>query len=130
MPQAAGRSITLVASNRPPSGRGGDLEEAWIEPVTGIEHFCQQLGEQLVGDQLTGNADALVVTHEMRLDRRVDRLAVRFEHRPQVGAGRSLAVGPGDMEHRRQPRLRIAEPREQRADRLQPEPALRQREFA
>jgi hypothetical protein len=89
MPHAAGCSITLVASNRPPRptsidarvgrvagegeerGGGGDLEEARAERFADVEHFLEQRRQLLVRDQLAGDADALVVAHEVRLDRAV-----------------------------------------------------------
>src|SRR5690606_7283845 len=39
----------------------------------------------------------------------VDAQARRFRDRPDQGDGRALAVGARDMDHRRQPVLRIAE---------------------
>ena len=42
-------------------------------------------------------------------------LARRFEQGAQIGDGRALAVGAGDMDHRRQPILRIAQPSSSRS---------------
>ncbi len=39
----------------------------------------------------------------------------------QKGAGRALAVGAGDMEHRRQALMRVAEPVEQHGDAFEAE---------
>ena len=44
-----------------------------------------------------------------------------FNRATQEGAGRSLAVGPCDMEYRRQLILRIPQSRAQRTDPLQPQ---------
>ena len=46
----------------------------------------------------------------------MDALARRLQHRAQEGDGRALAVGAGDMDHRRQPVLRVAEALEQPLD--------------
>ena len=106
------------------SGRSGDhLEAETVRLRAG--HDPRHVG---VRHLATLYADTLVVAHEVRLDRRVDDEAFGFEDRAQVGASRTLAVGPGDVEHRRQPLLRIAEQREQLVDRVEPEPALRQRQ--
>src|SRR3546814_4966081 len=46
---------------------------------------------------------------------------LRFEGRAQEGAGRSLAVGAGDVEGTGELELRIAEPRAQLGDTLEPQ---------
>ena len=48
--------------------------------------------------------------------------AARLERGTQEGAGRALAVGAGDVEHRRQPVLRTVEPVEQLGDAVEAEP--------
>ena len=96
-------------------GRGGRLEEADLDPVRGVERLREQVGERFVLDQLAGEPDALVEADEMRAGIDVGREAGRLDRGAQEGAGRALAVGAGDMEDRRQPTLRIAEPVEQRA---------------
>jgi hypothetical protein len=58
----------------------------------------------------------------------VDAVPDRFERGAEDGDGRALAVGPGDVEHRRQPVLRTAETVEQRRHALQPQPVSRRRE--
>ena len=45
-----------------------------------------------------------------------------FERGAQERNGRAFAIGPGDVEHRRQPVLRPAEPIEKDADAIQTEP--------
>ncbi len=102
-------------------GGGRRLEKARRDILAAVEHLGEQRRERGVGDQAAGNADPLVETHEMRAGIGVDALAVGFEHRAQEGDGRALAVGPRDMEHRRQREVRIAEPPEQRGDARQAE---------
>ena len=51
----------------------------------------------------------------------MDALAVCFQRRAQIGAGRPLAVGARDMEDRRHLQMRIAEAADQLSDPLQPE---------
>src|SRR3546814_20602117 len=46
---------------------------------------------------------------------------LRFEGRAQEGAGRSLAVGAGDVEGTGELELRLAEPRAQLGDTLEPQ---------
>ena len=105
---------------------GGDLEEAGGEVFGDVQHLTQQRGEHGVGHQLAGEADTLVVADEVRLGRGVDRQPLRFQHGAQVGAGAALAVGAGNVEGRRDGALRVAQPGQGRADRLQAEAALRQ----
>src|SRR5690606_36458035 len=93
-------------------GGGGDFEEARTEVLTEVEDFLEQRSQLGIRDQLSGNPDALVVAHQVRLDGGVDAEPFGFENRAQVSARRALAVGPGDMKHRRQAQLRIAEPGE------------------
>ena len=45
----------------------------------------------------------------------MDAIARRLEQRARKGGGRTLAVGAGDVDDRRQPVLRVAEPLEQPA---------------
>ena len=104
-------------------GRGGrDLEEARLDPVTGIEHFGQQRGEGFVFDQSAGDADPFVEADEMGAGEGVDLEASRFEHGAEKGDGRAFAVGSGDMKDRRERVLRTPEPVEHRANALEPEP--------
>ena len=51
---------------------------------------------------------ASVIANEMGLGRGVDRQPTCLQHRAQKGTGGALAVRTGDMEHRRQAKLRIA----------------------
>ena len=136
----------MVASNRPPrptsttqasAGTRANSRNA-AATVTSkkarakvfacVQHFGQHRSQPRVGNQFARNPDALVIADEMRAGGDVDPLAVRFQHGAQERASRALAVRARDVEHRRQAPLRIAETREQCADRLQPQPALRHRQ--
>jgi hypothetical protein len=102
-------------------GGGGDLEEARLEPVGGVEHFGQERREVCVVDQRAGDADALVEADEVGAGEGVDAMPRGFERGAEEGAGRALAVGPRDMEHRRQAVVRVPQPVEQREDAVEPE---------
>jgi hypothetical protein len=84
-------------------GGGGHLEEAGGEiraqTLGGIQHALQKIGQGFVGNQLTRDADAFVVAHQMRLGGAVDAQALRLQHGAQIGAGAALAIGARDMEH-------------------------------
>ena len=90
----------------------------------------EQRGERVVVDQRAGEPDALVEADQMRAGEHVDACARGFERGAQEGAGRALAVGPGDMEHRRQRVLRTAEPVEQGGDAGEAEPVAARRQQA
>ena len=102
-------------------GGGGDFEEARFHPVGGVDHFAEERGELGVVDQRSGEADAFVEAHQMRAGEGVDQMPRGFEAGAEKGAGRALAVGPGDMEHRGQIKVRIAKAIEQREDAVEPE---------
>ena len=102
-------------------GGGGDFEEARIDSVAGVERFGEQSGELIVLDQLSGDADAFVEADEVRAGEDVDRVPGGLERGAQESAGRTLAVGAGDMEDGRKPVLRPAEAVEQRGDAVEPE---------
>src|SRR3546814_11877711 len=70
---------------------------------------------------LSGEADALVEADEVGARVGVNAASLRFEDRAQEGAGRSLAVGAGDVEGTGELELRIAEPRAQLGDPLEPQ---------
>jgi hypothetical protein len=96
--------------------RGIDLEQAGADRIIGIDHLAHQVGEPCVVDQLAGDADPLIVTNQMRAGERMDALASGLERGSEECAGRTLAVGPGDMENRGQPVLGPAELVEQGRD--------------
>ena len=80
--------------------RDRHLEEAGGEVFAGVEHFGEEGGQQRVGDQRSGDADAFVVAHKVRACGDVDGEALRFQHGAQIGAGRTFAVGACNVEHR------------------------------
>jgi hypothetical protein len=100
---------------------GRDLEKARADITAGVEHFFEQWREFGIRDQRTGEADTFVEADEMgaRIDMR--RVARRLDRRAQEGAGRSLAVGAGDMEYRRLALVRIADALKQFGDPLEAE---------
>ena len=120
--------IGRYPQEREESRGGGYFEEAGRKILAQIEHFLQKIGQHRVRNQAPGNADAFVVTNKVRLGRGVDGVAFGLQHRAQVGAGAALAIGSGDMEHRRQGLVRIAEARQQFMDHFQPQPPARQAE--
>ncbi len=140
MPQDRGRSMTLVASSRPPSrprgcrrrpacgrrreARGGcDLEKARLDARAGVEHFGQQRGE-LRRPRSAGRRSRIRSLKRTRcgLVKTWTLWPAASSPARRKAHGRAFAVGPGDMEHRRKPVLRPAEPVEQRGDALEPEP--------
>src|SRR3546814_2741558 len=93
----------------------------WSSDVCSSDLLLQQRREQRVVDQRSGEADALVEADEVGAGVGVDAASLRFEGRAQEGAGRSLAVGAGDVEGTGELELRIAEPRAQLGDTLEPQ---------
>src|SRR5262249_42405169 len=75
------------------------------------------LGKLLVAYQHTAartpEPEALVDADEIGRGVDVHGAARRFQHRAQERDGRALAVGAGDMNHGREPPLRVAEPLQQ-----------------
>ena len=140
IPLTRGRSMTLVASSRPPSPTSSRQASAGVRAKAriaaavatskklgsrsprAVEDFDQQGLERVVLDQRAGDADALVEANQMRAGEDMDREPRALERGAEHGDGRALAVGPGDMENRRQLILRPAEPVEHCPDPLEPEP--------
>ena len=90
-------------------GRGGrHLEKgngaASIEMLDPFESGIELAG----ADQSAGEANALVETHQMRRIIDMDALSRRFEKGAEIGDGRALGIGAGNVDHRRQALLRIA----------------------
>jgi hypothetical protein len=122
MTVSAGLSTTLVASSRPPSptsssshvrrrageaqhrGAGGDLEEGDRAPALRASQLLQQRRQRRLRDQRAGQPDALMKPREMGRGVGVDTLARPLQPRADHRDGRALAVGAGDMDHRRQAR--------------------------
>ena len=73
----------------------------------------QHLDQLVLVDEAAaaGRADAhaLVEAHQMGRGVDVDGLAGRLQHGAQEGGGGALAVGAGEMDHRRQAQVRPAE---------------------
>ena len=102
-------------------GRGGHLEEARLDVGADVEDLFEQRGQRLVLDQAAGDADALVEADQVRAGESVDLVTRGLQPGAQERAGRSLAVGAGDVEHGRQRVLRAAERVEQPRDPVEPE---------
>src|SRR5262249_46046046 len=68
-----------------------------------------------------GEADALVEMHQVRRGVDMDLEPLCLQHRAREGTGRTLAVGAGDMDDRRQPVLRIAKVGEKTLDAVENE---------
>ena len=109
------------AREREDRGRGGDLEEAGLDAAAGVQDLGKQLFQAFVVDQLTGDPDPLVEPDQVRAGEGVDLVSRRFERGAEKRNGRALAIGPGDVEHRRQPILRPSEPIEKDADAIETE---------
>ena len=132
----SGRSITLVASSRPPRptsrmhasagvrakarmrGGGRDFEEARLDALAGVEHLGEQLRQRFIVDQAPGDPDPLVEPDQMRAGEGVDLVPARFQRGAQEGDRRALAVGarrrggpaaacPGDAQADRAPRRSV-----------------------
>ena len=93
-----------------------DLEEGDRLLAVGLFGLRQHVLEHVVADQLAGDADALVEAHQMRRGVDMDAIACRLGHGAQIGDQRALAVGAGDMHHRRQLQMRRADVRQQPFD--------------
>ena len=104
------------------------FEEAGRQTFARVQDLGQQRREQIVLDQLSRQPDPLIVSHQMRTGRDMHPLSVGLQHGAQERAGGALAIGACHMKHRRQSPMRIAEPVQKRADRLQPQPPLGQRQ--
>ncbi len=93
--------------------RGRDLEKRDRILGVGPLAFHERVGERLVADQPAGapvrEAKPLVEAHEIGRGIDVNAVAGRLQHRAQEGDGRALAVGAGDVDHRRQLALGMTE---------------------
>ena len=96
--------------------RRGDLEEADRLSLVRRLHLVDQAQELGVLDEPSCDADALGEAHEMRRGERVDLQPGRLGDGAQIGAGRALAVGSGDMDHRPHRKLGVAERGQQPLD--------------
>ena len=93
-----------------------------------VEHLFEQRRELGVGDQRARQPNPFVEAHQMRAGVAMDAPPLRFEDGAQIGAGRSLAIGAGDMEGARQAILRVAEARANLGDAFEPQNVAPRRE--
>ena len=63
-------------------GGGSNFEKAGGEVFALIQHFLEQVRQQIILDQFSGHANALVIAHQMRLGRGMNGQALRLQHRP------------------------------------------------
>ncbi len=127
----AGRSITLVASKRPPSpvsssrmsaGWRAKARKAAAVVISKKVMGAPQLACSHSSSSAASSASSMSApASRMRSLKRMRCGVVKawtlqprgFEAGAQEGDGRALAVGAGDMDHRRQPTLRLAQRRQQ-----------------
>ena len=83
-----------------------DLEQAATNFIVCVECAAHQLGQPRIVDQLAGDADALVVSNQMRAGEGMDPVPRGLEPGTKECAGGALAVRPRDMKDRWQPVLR------------------------
>ena len=90
---------------------------------TGVDRLdaLQRRDQRRLLHQASGDAEPLGDGHEMRADGRMHLEPRRLGDRAQVGAGAALAVGAGDVDHRRQVLLGMAELAEQELQPMQAE---------
>ncbi len=116
-PDLEQHDIRLMLGEQQQRRRGGDFEEG--DGIAGIGALAalQRLDQHVLVDEAPAarpaEPDPLMEAHQMRRGVDVDAEAGRLEDRPHEGDGRALAIGAGDMDHRRQALLRIAEALEQ-----------------
>jgi hypothetical protein len=82
--------------------------------VSGIDlfHPVQRGDQRGVAHQFARNPEPLVQAHQMRRCRNVNPHPRRLADRADEGAGAALSIGAGDMDHRRQSPLGMAEVRQ------------------
>ena len=122
-----GRATTLVASSRPPSPTSSSTQSAGVSakarkaaavviskkvigaPALAASQRSRQRGQPVLVDRRAGEPDALVEAHQMGRDVDVDPLAAGLAASPPASPRAALAVGAGDMDHRRQAALGMAQ---------------------
>ena len=97
--------VGLVPGEGQHGGGRRDLEEGDGRAFIAGFAFLQQGGEFILVDELAAQANALVEAHQVRGAVDMYALAGGLEHGPKEGAGRSLAVGSRDMDHRWQAQM-------------------------
>ena len=75
----------------------------------------ERRGQRRVRHEFAGDTDAFVEAHQVRRSIDVHALPRRLGHRAHEGTGAALAIGAGDMDHRRQSALRVIELLQQHA---------------
>ena len=85
-------------------------------PPFAASQRCERRRQPLLGDQLAGEPDALVEAHQVRRGVDVHPVAGGLEPGADHRHRRALAVGAGDVDHRRQRALGVAERGEQPLD--------------
>jgi hypothetical protein len=110
------QDVGRLAREAEEGGRGGDLEIGDRGPAVGRLASLEQRGQVGFGDRAAGQADALVKAHQVRRGVDLHALAGCLQHGAQEGERRALAVGAGDVDHRRQLFLGVAEACEQALD--------------
>ena len=101
-------------------GGGRHLEKACADPLGMDQHFLEYRRQRLVADQMAVQPYPLVEADEVGAGIDMNALPGCLDRRAQKGTGRSLAIGSCDVKDRWQMLLRIAQPREQGGDPLQP----------
>ena len=106
-----------MACEQQEGGGGGDLEHRDRRAGIGALAVLEHVAELLVGGQPSAaggaEAEALVEAHEMRRGIDMNALTAGLEDRAHESDGGALAVGAGDMDHRRQSAFGMAERGEQ-----------------
>ena len=97
--------------------RGFDFENrdrrAGIGPLAMFQHPAQFIVADQRAAAAAAEPKAFVDPHQIGRGIGVDAQARGFQDRPQIGDGRALAVGAGDMNHRRQLALGMIQPLQQ-----------------
>jgi hypothetical protein len=110
------QDVGLHAREDEEGGDRRDLEEGDRIAAIGALAFFDQIDQRLLFDQRAGDADALMEAHQVRRGIDMHALTRRLQHGAQVGDDRTLAVGAGDMHHRRQLSFGISDQTQQTFD--------------
>ena len=118
------RRIRGMTGEKQKGDCGEDFEDGDRCAGVGLGRPSDGIGQRAVVDELAGGIlatepVALVPGHEMRRGVDVDRAAVAFQDCATEGGDGALAVGAGDVDHRRQSQLRVPEIGEQPPDPVQ-----------
>ena len=105
--------IRRAAGKGQKRGAGRDLEIGDVRALVGAIARVQHRTQMVFGNQLSGQPDPLVKPRQMRAGIGVHHLAHRLQPGPDHRLGRSLAVGSGQMDHRRQVAFRMVQRRQQ-----------------